>query len=122
MNRLSRIRIENQNVLIEAAKLGMEVEQVHNRRRNRVEGLIAKLPQAPVVLDEAGNRRLIGHRVGYEVDFRIGRDRQEREPRAIAAAIEVRARAGRAAQTARASCISLSGPPIPRIPKAPRFS
>ena len=47
VNRLSRIRIENQNVaLIEALIPAIEVEQVQNRSGDSIRGLIAKLSRS----------------------------------------------------------------------------
>src|SRR5437867_11197765 len=84
INSLARLRIEDQ-----AARLGtapVEVEHIVECARDRVRGTAAEAAEIPVVFDETQNRRLIGDGVVDEVDLGPGRNDQQRQAWAEAAA------------------------------------
>src|SRR6478736_710857 len=68
---------------------GIEVEQVGQRLGARIERLVADPWQAPVVLDEARDRRLLGLGRVDEVLLGPRRHDEQREARARAAAAAV---------------------------------
>src|SRR5256714_7302346 len=81
---LARRRIEQQTMTTSGAVL--EVEHVEQAAGALVERLIADSSQAPVVFDEPDHRGLVGERVVDEVALRVGRNRQQRHARTVAAA------------------------------------
>ena len=72
------------------AEAALEVEQAGKRSGDRVQRRAADAAQVPVVFDEPENRGLIRHGVVHVVDLRVGRDHQQRQPRAISAAALIR--------------------------------
>src|SRR5260370_5763515 len=62
----------------------LEVEHVEKRPGLCVKGVVADASEAPVVLDEAQNRRLVGHGIVNEVGLGIWRDRQQGQPGTVA--------------------------------------
>jgi hypothetical protein len=78
---LSGIRIEKQDPLeLPAPTVGGEVEHVQEGTSQGVEGLVADLPELPVVLDKAQDRTLICHRMSDKILFGERRNYQEGKP------------------------------------------
>src|SRR5260370_32404233 len=75
--------VQNQSLTFRPA---IEIEQTVQGAGDGVRGTIADAPQAPVVLDEAKDRGLVGHGVVHIIALRPGRNHQQRLPRTVAAA------------------------------------
>src|ERR1700733_4489515 len=83
---LAGILIERKQVGI-ALDVGAEVEKPQQRTGLDVERITADLTEAPIVLDEPQNRGLIVQGVVDVIGLGPGRDDEQRQARAIAAAI-----------------------------------
>src|SRR5258705_13945637 len=92
---LATNEIEKQFVAVPWAE---EPKKIIRGPRHCVERLVADAAEAPVVLDETQNRALVGDAMVHEVDARVARDHHQRQPWAVAAAIQIGARLRRAAE------------------------
>ena len=73
-----------------SARATAEVKHVVQRARNRIRRAVSDPAEVPIVFDEPQNRRLVRYRVVDEVLLCPGRDYQQWQPRAKAAATILR--------------------------------
>ena len=82
-NDCSGSRIENE---LPSSWAAAEVKHVVQRARNRIRRAVSDPAEVPIVFDEPQNRGLICYGIVDEVLFCPGRNHQQRQPRAKAAA------------------------------------
>src|SRR3954453_16023290 len=86
---LARLRVERDPLRPAAVR---EVEHAVERSGQLVHRVVADPPEAPVVLDEAKDRGLVGQGMVDEVRPRVRGDAEQREPGPVTAAARVAAR------------------------------